>query len=335
MTILNDSDFLKKAERGSLPKEPEPPIYRLPRPLFVPGENAWERQCNRDDNYYQNQSLSSSPGSSSSQDKDACAPGKTGSALLSVGADAFLHSTSGRSRAARLRSTEVSLSRRQQCSSDCVEELQLLFARQSDTGRAPTEPRSPAAYESSDVELPRVMRKPALTTQETGTHPDRHSSAAHAHSPNGHKHPSRPLARTRQSPPTAVGDMPLPVVRVAEGRRRGLHEMVGSALQTDLLQPPPPRERAATKALRLARREMHRSNDDIAALDDRFAPTLPVSPGSALEERSWTRLPERKVIEDMVQANEKQRCDVDEYEGSLGMISQFVRSMNRDRKQHE
>jgi len=81
---------------------------------------------------------------------------------------------------------------------------------------------------------------------------------------------------------------------------------------------------------------MHQSNGDIAALDDRFVPTLPVGPASALEERSWTRLPERKVIEgDMVRKKERLGDDVDKYAGSLGMISQFVRSMKRERKQHK
>lgn len=61
---------------------------------------------------------------------------------------------------------------------------------------------------------------------------------------------------------------------------------------------------------------------------------MPVGADSALWKGSWTRLPERKVIEDdMVQEKERQASDQDEYEGSLGMISQFVRNMKRARQQ--
>ena len=174
------------------------------------------------------------------------------------------------------------------------------------------------------------------THKKPGTHPDRYGGAAHVQSLDGQKQPPRPLTRVTLPAPNADDDVPLPVFHVPEGRRRGLHEMVGSALQTDLLQLPPPRESAAIKGLQLARCEMHQSNGDIAALDDRFVPTLPVGPASALEERSWTRLPERKVIEgDMVRKKERLGDDVDKYAGSLGMISQFVRSMKRERKQHK
>lgn len=321
-TMLNDPEFLRKAERASLLQEPGQPTYRLPRPLFVPGKNAWERRYNREDEHDGVRSSASNQGSSSSsQEGEVDAQVRPNTALLSDGAGAFPDSTITTGKAAR-----------QGRISDYTETLSLPFARVSNDCKAAIQ--SPLASLAakrigSDGEKTRPRRTPFTTPYKKRNTKARQDPRSRqpplaAHRP---QQPSQLVGAAHPDSP-AYGDVQLPVLRIPEGRRRGLDEMMDSAFQTDVSMPLSPQDKTATKGVQLAKCEMHESNADIPALDDRFAPTL----AGGTVQGSWTRVPERATI-DFEMTKEKEGCDVGEYQGSLGMISQFVRRTKRRQRE--
>lgn len=334
--MLNDPEFLSKAERGFLPEEPDQPTYRLPRPLFVPGENARERHCNGEDDYYRDWPSPSSPNSSRCQEEGLTHQEKASAGILPDDAKAFLNSTPRTKRRATPRErTKVGFAPRQRRWLEHVKVPSLPFAVAPDHGLEANGPHVMAPPIRRDLRTLGSAREPATAASEKpGVSAGRRDGTVHPHFSSEAQHTVSHTRTAKLPRPLILDNTPLPVFRVPEGRRRGLDEMVDSALQTDVRLPVSPRDKAPTKGLRLAKCEVHQSDGDIAALDDQWVPTMPVGADSALWRGSWTRLPERKVIEDdMVQEKERQASDQDEYEGSLGMISQFVRNTKRAQQQ--